>query len=96
MRKYLSEILRKIDCGPGICYRIPVRGRVVAELRSPSPARRKNPGATMLTLALEMKKLSSPTRGKADGLTATNFKQHLYGKKPFAGPQKNPNPAATR
>ncbi|MGA2740437.1 MAG: hypothetical protein ABSG65_23745 [Bryobacteraceae bacterium] len=60
-RKRLSDILREIEADPGAGYRILVRKRVVAELRSPAPARRGNPGAAMLKLALEMEKLSSPT-----------------------------------
>ena len=64
-RKRLSEILREIESDPGTGYRILVRKRVVAELRSPAPVRRKNPGAAMLKLALELEKLSPPARGAA-------------------------------
>ncbi len=72
-RKRLSEILREIAADPGIRYRILVRKRVVAELGSPEPVRRKNPGATMLRLAVEMEKLSSPAGGKADEVTAARL-----------------------
>jgi len=87
-RKRLSDILREIEADPGAGYRILVRKRVVAELRSPAPVRRKNPGATMLKLALEMEKLSAPERGAAGAVTATNYKEYLYGNKPFTGPRR--------
>jgi antitoxin (DNA-binding transcriptional repressor) of toxin-antitoxin stability system len=87
-RRRLSALLREIEADPGAGYRILVRKRVVAELRSPAPVRRKNPGATMLKLALEMEKLSSPARGEADDVTAANYKEHLYGDQPFAGPRR--------
>ncbi len=87
-RRRLSDILREIESDPNTGYRILVRKRVVAELRSPAPARHKNPGATMLKLALEMEKLSSPTRGKGDQVTAANYKEYLYGSKPLARPRR--------
>jgi len=87
-RRRLSALLREIEADPGAGYRILVRKRVVAELRSPAPVRRKNPGAPMLKLALEMEKLSSPARGEADDVTAANYKEHLYGDQPFAGPRR--------
>ncbi|MGA3039806.1 MAG: hypothetical protein ABSF54_03330 [Bryobacteraceae bacterium] len=76
-RKRLSGILREIEADPGAGYRILVRKRVVAELRSPAPVRRNNPGAAMLKLALEMEKLSSPRSGKGDDVTAANYKEFL-------------------
>jgi antitoxin (DNA-binding transcriptional repressor) of toxin-antitoxin stability system len=87
-RKRLSSLLREIEADPGAGYRILVRKRVVAELRSPAPARRKNPGASMLKLALEMEKLSAPVIDKADAMTAANYKEFLYGSKPLTGPRK--------
>jgi antitoxin (DNA-binding transcriptional repressor) of toxin-antitoxin stability system len=72
-RKRLSEILREIEADPGAGYRILVRKRVIAELRSPAPARRKNPGATMLKLAMELEKLSSPARRAADGTSCVTL-----------------------
>ena len=68
-RRRLSALLREIEADPDVGYRILVRKRVVAELRSPAPARRKNPGASMLKLALEREKLYSPAgrRGRCDG-----------------------------
>jgi antitoxin (DNA-binding transcriptional repressor) of toxin-antitoxin stability system len=83
-RKRLSDILREIEADPGAGYRILVRNRVVAELRSPAPVRRKNPGATMLKLALEMEKLSLPARGTADEATAANYQEDLSGSKPVS------------
>ncbi len=85
-RKRLSEILREIAADPSIRYCILTRKRVVAELASPKPVRRKNPGAAMLKLAVEMEKLSSPAGAKAGEVTAADYKTHLYEKKPFAGP----------
>lgn len=87
-RRRLSEILREIEAEPGAGYRILVRKRVVAELRSPAPARRRNPGATMLKLALEMEKLSSPARSGADEVTAANYKEYLYGSEPLTRPRR--------
>src|ERR1017187_8156664 len=87
-RKRLSEILREIEADPGAGYRILVRKRVIAELRSPAPARRKNPGATMLKLAMELEKLSSPAISGPDEVTAANYKEYLYGEKPFTGPRR--------
>lgn len=87
-RKRLSDILREIEADPGARYRILVRKRVIAELRSPAPARRKNPGAAMLKLALEMEKLSSPHGGDRDEVTAANYKEHLYGNRPVTSPRR--------
>lgn len=87
-RKRLLALLREIEADPGAGYRILVRKRVVAELRSPAPARRKNPGAAMLKLALEMEKLSSPAISGPDEGTAANYKEFLYGDKPFTGPRR--------
>src|SRR5580658_261599 len=86
-RKRLSDILREIEADPGAGYRILVRKRAVAELRSPAPARRRNPGATMLKLALEMEKLSPPDGSDTGEVTAANYKEYLYGNKPFTRPR---------
>jgi antitoxin (DNA-binding transcriptional repressor) of toxin-antitoxin stability system len=82
-RKRLSSLLREIEADPDAGYRILVRRRVVAELRSPAPARRKNAGAAMLKLASEMEKLSSQAGGETERVTAANYKEFLYGNKPF-------------
>jgi antitoxin (DNA-binding transcriptional repressor) of toxin-antitoxin stability system len=87
-RRHLSEILREIEADPGACYCILFRKRVVAELRSRVPARRKNAGAAMLKLALEMEKLSSPAGGETEAVTAASYKEHLYGSRPRAGPRR--------
>lgn len=87
-RRRLSALLREIEADPGAGYRILVRKRVVAELRSPAPARRKNPGATMLKLALEMEKLTSPDGRAPQEVTAATYKEYLYGDKPFARPRR--------
>ncbi len=87
-RRRLSALLRKIEADPGAGYRILVRKRVVAELRSPAPARPRNPGAAMLKLALEMEKLASHAGAETDEVTAANFKEHFYGNKPFTRPRR--------
>lgn len=87
-RKRLSALLREIEADPAAGYRILVRKRVVAELRSPAPAHRKNPGAAMLKLASEMETLSSPPGSEVDEITAANCKEYLYGNKPFTGPRR--------
>ena len=87
-RKRLSEILREIEADTSAGYRILVRKRVVAELRSPAPARRKNPGATMLKLAVEMRKLSSSGGGDAGEVTAARYKEYLYGNKSVTAPRR--------
>lgn len=87
-RRRLSDILREIEADPGAGYRILVRKRVVAELRSPAPARRKNPGAAMLKVALVMERLSLRARREGGDITAANYKEFLYGRKPVTGPRK--------
>ena len=57
-RKNLSALLREIETDPSAGYRILVRKRVVAELRSPVAARPKHAGVTLVKLALEVEKQS--------------------------------------
>jgi hypothetical protein len=48
---------------------------------------RGNPGATMLKLALEMEKLLLPDGSGTDEVPAANYKEYLYGNKPFTRPR---------
>jgi antitoxin (DNA-binding transcriptional repressor) of toxin-antitoxin stability system len=83
-RKNLSALLREIEADPEAGYRILVRKRAVAELRSPAPARRKNAGAAMLKLAREMERLAPRAEGEAGRATAARYKEYLYGNKSVA------------
>lgn len=84
-RRNLSALLHEIEADPSTGYRILVRRRVVAELRSPALARRRNAGAVLLKLAREMERLCAPAEGETDEVNSTNYKAYLYGNGPFAG-----------
>jgi hypothetical protein len=66
--------LREIEADPETGYRIVVRKRAVAELRSPAVARRKNASAAMLKLAREMERLAPRAEGEAGRATGPGTK----------------------
>ena len=87
-RKDLSEFLRAIEADPGTGYRILIGKRVVAELRSPAPTRRKNAGAAMLKLAREIERLAPQGQAETGRAAAARYKEHLCGSKSLAGSGK--------
>jgi hypothetical protein len=82
-RKNLSAILREIEADPETGYRILVRKRAIAELRSPVPSRRKNSGIALLKLAREMEELFPMLEGKADRVTSVNYGMIPRGRRPI-------------
>jgi len=80
-RRQFSRLLRQIEADPELGYRILVRDRVLAELRSPEPRLgRMNAGAALLKLTQELH-LRSPRRvGRRGEVTSENFKDFLYGR----------------
>jgi antitoxin (DNA-binding transcriptional repressor) of toxin-antitoxin stability system len=81
-RRRFSSILREIEAEPDVGYQIKVRGKVVAELRSPPPKRGyKNSGEAMLQLARDAEKLWPAKGRKKDTVTSENYKEFLYGKR---------------
>ena len=87
-RRHFSSLLREIEANPDVGYRILVRKRVVAELRSPQPAKgRMNAGAALLKLADEIARRRRPQRTKGPEVTSQNYKEFLYGKHGVLGPR---------
>ena len=84
-RRQLSRLLRRIEADPEVGYRILVRDRVLAELRSPEPRLgRMNAGAALLKLTQELP-LRSPRRAGRAAVTSENFKDFLYGRSRSGG-----------
>jgi antitoxin (DNA-binding transcriptional repressor) of toxin-antitoxin stability system len=80
-RRRLSSILREIEAEPNVGYQIKVRGKVVAELRSPASRRGyRNAGEALLALAREAERLTPPKRRKGHTTTSENYKEFLYGR----------------
>lgn len=81
-RRRLSSILREIEAEPDVGYRIKVRDKVVAELRSPRPKPGYgNAGEALLRAACKAEKLWKPRSRKRDAATSRNYKEYLYGKR---------------
>jgi hypothetical protein len=81
-RRRLSSLVREMEAEPDIGYRIKVRDRIVAELRSPESSRGYlNPGEALLRAARKAEKLMLRAPKKKDSVTSENYKEYLYGKR---------------
>ena len=88
-RRRLSSILREIEAEPDMGYQIKVRGKVVAELRSPASKRGyENAGEALLQLARDAERLWPAEDRKKDNISAANYKEFLYGKRSPSLPRK--------
>ncbi len=81
-RRRFSSLLREIEDDPDVGYRIKVRDRVVAELRSPAgrPGRISS-GAALLKFAREVEALHPVKPGRRLRNISGNYKEYLYGRK---------------
>ena len=81
-RRRFSSILREIEAEPDVGYQIKVRGKVVAELRSPASRRgQMNSGEALLQFARQMEALYPRKPGEPLQNVSGNIKKYLYGKK---------------
>lgn len=88
-RRQFSALLRQIEAEPEVGYRILVRDRVVAELRSPEPRLgRMNAGAVLLKLAEEFAVSRRSPRKRVGEVTSENYKDFLYGKRGLGGSRR--------
>jgi antitoxin (DNA-binding transcriptional repressor) of toxin-antitoxin stability system len=80
-RRRLSQLLREIEKDPDAGFQIKVRGKVVAELRSPLPQRGYgNAGEALLRAAYQAQRLSGKIAGKKNRAISDRYKEYLYGK----------------
>jgi hypothetical protein len=90
-RRRLSSLVREMEAEPDIGYRIKVRDRIVAELRSPASSRGYvNSGESLLRAARKAEKLLRPAPKRKDAVTSENYKEYLYGKRtPLLGRKRS-------
>ena len=79
-RQRLSQLLREIEVDPGAGYRIKIRDKIVAELRSPAPKEGAiNAGTVLVSAARKAEKILSMKSGRHGRVSSTNYKEYLYG-----------------